>query len=212
MFWKKRKTHSNSSKARFDHLIMIANRLPKVALPDLLHAIVRPIQSDFLLAVAEEGTDARPHITEGWFFFEGIQWLLDIDQMRQVEKNKNNYPLSLATDMVLPWPFSMNRYLENLSVIGTSKGLPWKQDFTNHYVTVWLPWKIGFVNGGNHSITTGILAGEGIIIPERVYDMSYLLEKVRTDGVNWYVDDQAEETVKSWRHAAFFEIGRLMTT
>ncbi len=50
-------------------------RWPKItvkALPDLIRAIVRPVQSDFLLAVAEEGTDARPDMTPQEFFFEGL--------------------------------------------------------------------------------------------------------------------------------------------
>ncbi|MEK8414470.1 hypothetical protein P2O56_17665, partial [Escherichia coli] len=94
--------------------------------------------------------------------------------------------------------------------IGTHKGKPWKQDKNNHYVDLWLPWRIGFVHGGNHSITAGILAGEGSLIPEHVYDMSWMFELVRTDGNNWFVEGQKAEAVKSGRSAAVFEIGRLL--
>ncbi|YAP82658.1 hypothetical protein AB0856_003980 (plasmid) [Xenorhabdus stockiae] len=211
MFWRKNKSSINDAKIRFEHLLMIANKLPQTALPNLLRAIIRPTQSDFLLAVAEEGTDARPNLNESWLFFKDIYQLLDIEQMRLVEKDKNDFPLSLAIDMVLPWPWNLSRYIDNLSFIGNNNGRPWKQDFNNHRVTVWLPWKIGFVGGGNHSIMTGILAGEGIIIPDHVYDMSYLFETIRTDGIHWYVNGQKKESVRSWRHAAFFEIGRLLT-
>lgn len=211
MFWRKKKASISAEKMRFEHLLKVANQLPQVALPDLLRAIVRPTQSDFLLAVAEEGTDARHHLDESWFFFKNINQLLDINEMRKVEKDNNDYPLSLVTDMVLPWPWSLNRYIDNLSVIGTTKGMPWKQDSCNHRVTVWLPWKIGFVNGGNHSIMSGILAGEGTIIPDHVYDMSYLFEIVRTDGIHWYVNGVKDELVRFYRHAAFFEIGRILT-
>ncbi|WP_319950300.1 DUF6710 family protein, partial [Klebsiella pneumoniae] len=83
-------------------------------------------------------------------------------------------------------------------------------DNSNHYVELWLPWRIGFVGGGNHSITAGILAGEGTLIPEHVYDMSWLFELVRTDGNHWFVDDHKVEAVKSGRSAAVFEIGRLL--
>ncbi|ENZ0047743.1 DUF6710 family protein [Escherichia coli] len=44
------------------------------------------------------------------------------------------------------------------------RGKPWKQDKNNHYVDLWLPWRIGFMRRGNHSITAGILAGEGALI------------------------------------------------
>ncbi|HFO9490100.1 TPA: hypothetical protein ACHK5J_005735 [Escherichia coli] len=53
----------------------MAEKLPVKALPDLIRAIVRPVQSDFLLAVAEEGTDARPDMTPQEFFLgSDAQW------------------------------------------------------------------------------------------------------------------------------------------
>ena len=72
MFWnrnKKEKVATDNKKNRFDHLLSVAERLPVKALPDLIRAIVRPIQSDLLLAVAEEGTDSRPDMTPQEFFF-----------------------------------------------------------------------------------------------------------------------------------------------
>ncbi|MCT7051826.1 DUF6710 family protein, partial [Salmonella enterica] len=180
------------------------------ALPDLIRAIVRPVQSDFLLAVAEEGTDARPDMTPQEFFFDGLIQVLSCEKMKEGELDGADYPLSLASDMVLPWPWSLTRYIDNVSHIGTHKGRPWKQDKINHYVDLWLPWRIGFVCGGNHSITAGILAGEGTVIPDHVYDMSWLFELVRTDGIHWFVGGQKVEAVKSGRSAAVFETGRLL--
>ncbi|WP_053087556.1 DUF6710 family protein [Enterobacter bugandensis] len=68
------------------------------------------------------------------------------------------------------------------------------------------------LGGGNHSITAGILAGEGTLIPEHVWDMSFLFERINTDGLHWYVDGKKTEDVKSWRAAAIFETGRLMSS
>jgi len=211
MFWnrkKKEKTAAGTEKNRFDHLLSVAEKLPVDALPDLIRAIVRPVQSDFLLAVAEEGTDARPDMTPQEFFFDGLFQVTSYETMKEGELDRAGYPLSLASDMVLPWPWSLSRYIDNVSHIGTHKGRPWKQDKINHYVDLWLPWRIGFVRGGNHSITAGILAGEGTLIPDHVYDMSYLFTLIRTDGVHWFIEGQKTEAVKSWRSAAVFEIGR----
>lgn len=211
-FWDKlfKRDEPNSAKAKFDHLLSVANALPVSALPDFLVAMIRPLQSDFLLAVAEEGTDARPDMTPSEFFFKGIGMLQDLNLMEATERNADDYPLSLATDMLLPWPWCLKRYMDNVSNIGTSKGKPWRQDTINHYVDLWLPWRIGFVRGGNHSITAGILAGEGTLIPDHVWDMSYLFQRVRTDGIHWFVDGEKFEFVKSWRTAAVFETGRIM--
>ena len=214
MFWnrnKKEKAAAGNEKNRFDHLLSVAEKLPVEALPDLIRAIVRPVQSDFLLAVAEEGTDARPDMTPQEFFFEGLIQVQSYEKMKEGELDGADYPLSLASEMVLPWPWSLTRYIDNVSHIGTHKGRPWKQDKINHYVDLWLPWRIGFVRGGNHSIMAGILAGEGIVIPDHVYDMSYLFELVRTDGNHRFVDGQKVVALKSGRSAAVFEIGRLLT-
>ncbi|EPO3854712.1 TPA: hypothetical protein N2R33_005416 [Klebsiella pneumoniae] len=213
MFWnqkKKEKAATGNEKKRFDHLLSVAEKLPVMTLPDLIRAIVRPVQSDFLLAVAEEGTDARPNMTPEKFFFEGLIHVKSYEKMKEHEMDGADYPLSLASDMVLPWPWSLQRFINNVSRIGNYKGKPWKQDNSNHYVELWLPWRIGFVGGGNHSITAGILAGEGTLIPEHVYDMSWLFELVRTDGNHWFVDNHKVEAVKSGRSAAVFEIGRLL--
>lgn len=213
MFWnrnKKEKTAAGTEKNRFDHLLSVAEKLPIDALHDLIRAIVRPVQSDFLLAVAEEGTDARPDMTPQEFFFDGLIQVTSYEKMKESELDRAGYPLSLASDMVLPWPWSLSRYIDNVSHIGTHKGRPWKQDKINHYVDLWLPWRIGFVRGGNHSITAGILAGEGTLIPDHVYDMSYLFALIRSDGVHWFIEGQKTEPVRSWRSAAVFEIGRLL--
>jgi hypothetical protein len=59
----------------------VAEKLPVKALPDLICAIVRPVQSDFLLAVAEEGTDARPDMTPQEFFFKGLTQIQSYEKM-----------------------------------------------------------------------------------------------------------------------------------
>ncbi|MFM2495527.1 DUF6710 family protein [Salmonella enterica] len=49
--------------------------------------------------------------------------------------------------------------------MGSAKGNPWVQDI-NHRVTLWLPWRIGFVRGGNHSMALlQIVGGDKLIIP-----------------------------------------------
>ncbi len=56
MFWNRNKKDKATiaNEKRFNHLLSVAEKLPVKALPDLIRAIVRPVQSDFLLAVAEE--------------------------------------------------------------------------------------------------------------------------------------------------------------
>lgn len=197
-----------NDKARFDHLLMVAKVLPKKALPELLRAIVQPEQNDFILTVNQEDVQARRD--ESFFFFDGIQQKIDIERMQQQEKNKNDYPLSLATDMVLPWTWSLRRYIDNQSTLKNQKTESWTYDHLNHDVTLWLPWEIGFVKSRDNAITDNIVSKKRVLIPDRVYDMSFLFETIKSDGIYWYVNGKKEEKVSSYRSAAFFEIGRLI--
>lgn len=42
--------------------------------------------------------------------------------MKEHEMDGADYPLSLASDMVLPWPWSLQRFINNVSRIGSYKG------------------------------------------------------------------------------------------
>lgn len=198
-------------KLKFDQVINLARRLPQPAIHDLLRALMLPIQADYLLAVGTEGQDARPDMDECEFFFSKIIWAMDYTHMESLRLNAEDFPLALATAKILPWPWSESRYRRTLADIGSAKGNPWVQDI-NHSVILWMPWRLGFVHGGNHSIASGVLAGEGRVIPDTVYDMRYLLDIISTDGYNWYMRGKICERVSDYRTAAFFEIGRLLSS
>lgn len=76
-----------------------------------------------------------------------------------------------------------------------------------------LPWRLTFVQGGNHSIAAGIFAGEGEIWANEVFEMSPIIARVACDGVR-YSDKGTARTlfgeVKNYRPAAIFEIGRML--
>ncbi|GAB3261439.1 hypothetical protein GCM10027296_35460 [Chitinimonas naiadis] len=112
----------------------------------------------------------------------------------------------------MPTPWNRDRYELALATIGSAKGQGvWRQDL-NHTISVWLPWGIAFVTGGNHSITAGILAGEGVIVANEVYDLARIFDLVACDGYE-YKDVRSGQVVglvNDYRRAAVFEIGRLM--
>ncbi|MEE4963986.1 DUF6710 family protein [Pseudomonas alliivorans] len=227
-------TTDSTNIAVYNHLMKVAKEIaltnPK-GLPDLIRAILRPLQSEHLLAVAERGQDALPNLDGAWFFGSAVRdRLFSTSGSRWLGRPlpQNQYVLKLSRDIVLPWPWSLRGYVSALATIGSAKAPvamsqtstrpynrnyqgPWVQD-DNHSVHLWLPWGIGFVYGGNHSIAAGILAGEGEVIPEKVYDMSHLLDSLHCDGAYFYETDNGEkvEAVTDVRRAAVFEIGRLM--
>lgn len=87
----------------------------------------------------------------------------------------------------------------------------WKHDKNNHYIEFWDPIGVGWCLNGNHSMSAGIIAGEGKLECETVRDISRLYEFVNCDGRRYFNrsgNDLGE--VKSPEFAAIFEIGRLL--
>lgn len=192
------------------------------ALPHLIAAILRPEQSELLLGVGERGQDANPDVSGFTFFFDGVLDLCYGDGRRPRDMPPIDYPLDLSRDCVLPCPWSYDRYIEAMSFIGRGKidqaeadqqmyGGNWRQE-ANHRVELWLPWRIGFVIGGNHSIAAGVLAGDGRLIPDSVWDFDHLLDLIECNGRTYRYGDRLQHVapVANARHAAVFEIGRLI--
>ena len=87
----------------------------------------------------------------------------------------------------------------------------WRQDY-NHCIELWLPLGIGWVIGGNHSLTAGIVHATGTVKPEITYDISRVYRHVVCDGVEYrrVYDNSVISPVSDLEIAAMFEIGRFM--
>lgn len=205
-------------KIQFDHVMNFANDLAStnaLALIDLTRILLRQLQSELLLSCIEkEAHKARNSIVSHVFFMPDgpseLQMAFDAPRLDESE-----YLVELRRDAVLPCPWHRERYVNTLSLIGKGKQLGnWREDSINHNVTIWLPWGIAFVNGGNHSIAAGIVGGEGVLKPKSVYDMSKLLDEVQCDGLHFRSTQTQKvfDSVRDYKIAALFEIGRLMKT
>jgi hypothetical protein len=126
--------------------------------------------------------------------------------------NVEGYQVDLTKDIVLPTPWRRAGLVSALTSIGLGKTSgQWRQD-SNHNVTLVLPWNIGLVTGGNHSIAAGVLGHEGILSPTDVLDLSPLLDRVVCNG-DQFINRYSSEIVaraKNGRMAALYEIGRLL--
>jgi len=120
--------------------------------------------------------------------------------------------IDLSKDLVFPWPWNMDRLVKCIANIGEDRwGGNWRQD-NNHRIFIWLPIGVAWVSGGNHSITAGILKGEGKITTDMVYDVSPLYKHVYCDGLYYrrLYDGSVISKVSKPEFAAIFEIGRIM--
>ena len=180
------------------------------ALPALITALLRPLQSSQIAGVIERGENKAPSEVDRFQFFTD-----DVPAFRETQycvNEREPVVLDLAFDVVLMTPWIRARTVGALAEIGhRPQQKAWRQD-SNHIVVVWLPWRIGFVAGGNHSIAAGILTGRGELEATDVYDFSPLLREVGCDGKTYSYLGNGERVapVTDTRRAAVYEIGRLM--
>ncbi|ABE47277.1 DUF6710 family protein [Polaromonas sp. JS666] len=196
---------------KFDHIMGMANSIAQkspLGLRELVRALLLPLQAEHMVAVVERVQHAAPAEIRYWDFFFRIE-----NQSDYYLRNKPREVLTLGRDVLLPTVWKRSSYFNALASIGTGKSLgPWCQDEDNRTISLLLPWRIGFVSGGNHSITAGILMSEGEVVATEVFDMTPLLQRVRCDGKTYreISTDRVLGVVTDPRRAAVFEIGRMM--
>lgn len=199
----------------FSNLLEMASQIAAID-PRGLHAfvaaILRPLQSEQILAAAERPQHTAPAAIEDWKFFMGTAGASAFSFEQLAVVDTDGFEVDLARDLVLPTMWHRQSVASAFGAIGTGlKCGPWRQD-TNHQVSLWLPWRIAFVNNGNHSIAVGILRAEGKLKPTSVYDLTPVLRAVRSDGERYLsvLDSRHVAAVGDQRVAAVWEIGRIM--
>lgn len=186
------------------------------ALREFIRLLGRKLQSDYMCrAVSVLDEHKMPNLEPKLVWFDEFIPVNSEGHRTYDLKVKINTTrtLRLASDIILPWPWNMGRVVSNLSCIGPGRPWgAWEQDTLNHQVEYWLPFGIGWVHGGNHSIMTGIVRGEGEITTDRVYDLSKLFPHVRFDGHAFVrvSDGSVIHETTEFEFAAIFEVGRLM--
>lgn len=216
-FKRKASADSIASRVSFNHIMEFAGELATtnpLALPDLVRALGRPLQWYHLTTlIGRELHGAIDEVEVSDLFFDpSIPVTPNGDTLESLRTEVlPNSEFLLTLDLLLPTPWERSRLLGCLESIGGVSN-PWKQDDFNHRVEAWEPLHLGFVHGGNHSIATGIIKGEGTIRAEVTYDISRIYEYVSCDGVHYRrrEDQTVVSDVKNVEFAAIFEIGRLL--
>jgi hypothetical protein len=211
---------SRKAQSQFEAIMEMAHRIADrhpPALLDLTRLLGRAIQSE---RIAQRVLQRRQHpplpdLSFDRVFFDrsfpltadgqGFWALTEIQEEERV--------IELARDVVLPWPWQRGRLVSALCSIGTGKCAgAWEQDALNHKIDWWLPQGIGWVEGGNHSLSAGIVQAEGIVRVHQVRLIHRVYDHVTCDGISFWRTHDHEKIgrVSIAEFAGLFEIGRLM--
>ena len=202
---------------QFEQILNVANKIAKQnpqALPTFVRLLARKLQGQYMSAALMWTAPGRtPELEPGVVWFSEVAVLSREGALLYYLKKRlpSTRILNLSTDVILPWPWDLIRLERCLSFIGTKQN-PWKQDTRNHRVEYWLPFGIGWVRGGNHSIMTGILQGRQQLETDEVYDLSAIFPLVHCDGIAFRrtADNSVIAPVHDVQFAAIYEVGRLM--
>lgn len=204
---------------RFNQLVLAAREQAnenKHSLPSLTRLVARPLQARRLTPALQNELHCAPDNSEfdGLFFpaFDPItQDGKSLFDLTRSSGQGATFSLDLSRDVVVPAAWHRDSLIRALAHIGASKRSgPWRPD-QNHAVELVLPFGLGRVHGGNHSITAAIADGEGWV-PASARDLSPAYEHVRYDGSSFVRthDGHVLSTPLEEEPGILFEIGRLM--
>jgi hypothetical protein len=206
-----------AQREEFNSILEIAGILAKQdpkALPLLVRLIGRSVQARVMTHVLRQPDSSGFSCENDSMMFSSLIELTRDGRRLDELKREVHSPrkLDLGVDLVLPWPWNGGRVVNCLSGLrpGGDWGR-WRQD-PNHCIELWLPLGIGWVHGGNHSLTVGILEAKGKVKPEVTYDISAIYKHVTCDGLEYKRkhDGSVIGRVPDLEMAAVFEIGRLI--
>lgn len=230
-------SNKNIRKQKFNNILSFANQvvnefnisqqykkgdteLLEHPLIDVIRILGRKLQTEYvcyLISVDPEVSDQeyrKEDIKIDNTMFDHLKKIEDSCNLKSfMFEVSNDQLIELKKDVILPWPWNRKRLIDNISTIGKGRsGGEWKQDEGNHFVTLWLPIRIAWVDQGNHSITAGIIQGEGTLKPTKTYDISKVYDIIYCDGEYFRLikDDSIFCEIKNIEFAAIFEIGRIM--
>ena len=207
-----------AQREEFECIMEIANDITEQdphALPALIRLIGRSAQARAITTVLRHPQDAADcGYDYGEVLFDISKPLtakgLRFDDLKREVRTSRR--MRLGVDVVLPWPWERGRLINSMCNLRPGgKWGKWRQDY-NHCVELWLPLGIGWVIGGNHSLTAGIVHATGTVKPEITYDISRVYRHVVCDGIEYrrVFDNTIISPVSDLEIAAIFEIGRLM--
>lgn len=194
--------------------------------PSLVRLIGQPVQTRYLtfsVTMRKEHRASFPWLAGAELLFgqslrpderpfARFPWLSPDDDDLSLKSDDQSVTVSLASDIILPWPWEPDRLSSAIGLIGTGReDGPWTFHPLNHKVLALWPLRVALVHGGNHSITAGILAREGSL-PADLVDVTPWLKRFSSRGYTFYDRTARRNATKqpSLWWALLWELGRVI--
>ncbi|MBV2205730.1 MAG: hypothetical protein KUL87_09935 [Pseudomonas sp.] len=211
--------HAAIRRERFEHVMARARAvaaLDPLGLSSMVRLIAAPLQARAMTSLAFRPVHgARGAYDLGDFFGSAFALVtaegLSADKLC-VRLEDARYRLRLGRDPILATPWCDSSLTNAIANKGHARrDGPWHADF-NHKVQLLLPFGLALVHGGNHSLTAGIVNGEGSVVTDSARDFSSLYAHLHYDGLSMI---RSHDGVRLWEPVdeelgILFEIGRLM--
>ncbi len=155
-------------------------------------------------------------IIEIYLHNHDMQWMLysNSGEREYIDRHALQKPLqiNLANNVVWPSPWKIDRFANAISRIGKDVENPFEFKDYNHFSFLMMPIGITFITNGNHSITSGVIKGEGTILVNEIKDISYHCEKYYFDGeyMRRITDNKKIYKIEQFECGVLFEISKLI--
>ncbi|HFJ0421598.1 TPA: DUF6710 family protein [Pseudomonas aeruginosa] len=211
--------HAAIRRERFEHVMARARAvaaLDPLGLSSMVRLIAAPLQARAITSLAFRPVHGARSAYDLDDFFGSAFARVTADGLSAdalcVRLNDARYRLRLGRDPILATPWCDTSLTSAIANKGHARrDGSWRADF-NHKAQLLLPFGLALVHGGNHSLTAGIVNGEGSVVTDSVRDFSPLYAHVHYDGVSMV---RMHDGHRLWEPVdeelgILFEIGRLM--
>lgn len=122
---------------------------------------------------------------------------------------EEEYTCDFGVTPVLSFPWNPKRYVNTFHYISRDG---FKHQNTNHFINYYPQLGLCTAFNGFHSISAGVISGEGTLPVHKVYDVTKTFKEVYTnDGKLWqYRTSGKVERIDDFRYALIYELSRML--
>jgi len=201
-----------STKQKLSIVLSRAEEITKVngdeGIYDYIRALLYPTMYKYIYDCLTAPNNEAPTLNyEDFWPYENFTG--NLQSVSIAEKDKDKYLIKLNKDIIFTNPWNSKGIVSHLGNIGHK--VKFNEDVTNHWVVIFYPMRVCFVQNGKHSIAQGILTGEGVLHATSYIDLTEKLNLYSYDGFYW-INEKTKKTKHVYNHdfGLVWEVSKLL--